>query len=50
MYDFVIHIHPKLVVYNMQMKGISCEIDEEYFLKGKERIEKLQPIQATMFD
>lgn len=37
-------------VYNMQMQGISCEIDEEYFLKGKERIEKLQPIQATMFD
>lgn len=30
-------------VYNMQMKGISCEIDKEYFDLGKERIEKLPP-------
>ncbi len=26
-------------VYNMGMKGIACEIDQEYFEKGKERIE-----------
>jgi site-specific DNA-methyltransferase (adenine-specific) len=37
-------------VYNMQMKGISCEIDEEYFEAGKERIEKLQPRQTELFD
>jgi len=37
-------------VYNMQMQGISCEIDEEYFLKGKERIEKLPPNQTKLFD
>jgi site-specific DNA-methyltransferase (adenine-specific) len=37
-------------VHNMQMKGISCEIDEEYFLKGKERIEKLPPRQTALFD
>lgn len=29
-------------VYNMGMQGIATEIDEEYFLAGKERIEKLQ--------
>lgn len=37
-------------VYNMQMKGISCEIDREYFEAGKNRIEKLPPIQATLFE
>lgn len=37
-------------VYNMQMKGISCEIDEEYFEAGKKRIESLPPIQTTLFD
>lgn len=37
-------------VYNMQMKGISCEIDKEYFEAGKERIEKLQPHQTALFD
>ena len=37
-------------VYNMQMQGISCEIDEEYFLKGKERIENLPPNQTKLFD
>jgi len=36
-------------VYNMQIQGISCEIDEEYFLKGKERIEKLPPRQTSLF-
>ena len=30
-------------VYNMGMKGIATEIDEEYFEKGKRRIENLQP-------
>ncbi len=29
-------------VHNMGMKGIACEIDQEYFDKGKERIEKLK--------
>lgn len=28
-------------VYNMGMRGVACEIDKEYFEKGKERIEKL---------
>lgn len=28
-------------VYNMGMQGIACEIDEEYYLAGKERIENL---------
>lgn len=37
-------------VYNMQMQGISCEIDKEYFYVGKERIEKLPPIQTKLFD
>lgn len=37
-------------VYNMQMKGISCEIDKEYFDLGKERIEKLPPHQTALFD
>ena len=37
-------------VYNMQMKGISCEIDKEYFEAGKERIEKLPPQQSALFD
>jgi site-specific DNA-methyltransferase (adenine-specific) len=37
-------------VYNMQMQGISCEIDEKYFLKGKERIENLPPRQTAFFD
>lgn len=35
-------------VYNMQMKGISCEIDKEYFEAGKNRIERLPPIQAKL--
>lgn len=37
-------------VYNMGMKGISCEIDEEYFEAGKKRIECLPPRQAVLFD
>jgi DNA modification methylase len=37
-------------VYNMQMKGISCEIDKEYFEAGKKRIEKLPPRQTALFD
>ena len=37
-------------VYNIGMQGISCEIDEEYFLKGKERIENLPPRQTALFD
>ena len=35
-------------VYNMQMKGISCEIDKEYFEAGKNRIESLPPVQAKL--
>lgn len=30
-------------VYNMGMKGIATEIDQEYFEKGKQRIIQLQP-------
>ena len=30
-------------VYNMGMRGIATEIDEEYFQAGKKRIESLQP-------
>ena len=30
-------------VHNMGMRGIATEIDEEYFEKGKQRIENLQP-------
>lgn len=37
-------------VYNMGMKGISCEIDKEYFEAGKKRIESLPPRQTTLFD
>lgn len=37
-------------VYNMGMKGISCEINKEYFEAGKERIEKLPPRQTALFD
>lgn len=36
-------------VHNMGMQGIATEIDEEYFLAGKARIESLQPIQQNMF-
>jgi site-specific DNA-methyltransferase (adenine-specific) len=36
-------------VHNMGMKGIACEIDQEYFEKGKERINKLQPLQPELF-
>lgn len=36
-------------VHNMGMQGIACEIDHEYFEKGKERIEKLQPLQPELF-
>jgi DNA (cytosine-5-)-methyltransferase len=32
-----------VAAYNMGLKGISCEIDEEYFNAGKERIEQIQP-------
>ena len=28
-------------VHNMGMRGIATEIDEEYFEKGKQRIDKL---------
>ena len=31
-------------VHNMGMKGIATEIDQEYFEKGKQRIDKLQPL------
>lgn len=31
-------------VHNMGMKGIATEIDQEYFEKGKQRIEGLQPL------
>lgn len=37
-------------VYNMGMKGISCEIDKEYFEAGEKRIEKLPPRQPNLFD
>jgi len=35
-------------VHNMRMQGIATEIDEEYFLAGKERIESLQPVQQKL--
>ena len=31
-------------IHNMGMKGIATEIDQEYFEKGKQRIEGLQPL------
>ena len=31
-------------VHNMGMRGIATEIDQEYFEKGKQRIDKLQPL------
>ena len=31
-------------VHNMGMKGIATEIDQGYFEKGKQRIDKLQPL------
>ena len=31
-------------VHNMGMRGIATEIDEEYFEKGKQRIDSLQPL------
>lgn len=31
-------------VHNMGMRGIATEIDKEYFEKGKQRIESLQPL------
>ena len=31
-------------VHNMGMRGIATEIDQEYFEKGKQRIENLQPL------
>ncbi len=37
-------------VYNMGMQGIACEIDEEYYELGKERIESLPPRQTSLFD
>lgn len=36
-------------VYNMDMTGISCEIDKEYFENGKNRIKKLYPKQLKIF-
>lgn len=36
--------------YNMGVWGISCEIDEEYFTKGKARIDALPPTQFKLFD
>lgn len=36
-------------VHNMGMKGIACEIDQEYFEKGKDRVENLKPIQEQLF-
>lgn len=36
-------------VHNMGMNGIASEIDEEYFIDGKERIDNLQPVQQKMF-
>lgn len=35
--------------HNMGLEGISCEIDQEYFNAGKQRIKKLQPIQERIF-
>jgi site-specific DNA-methyltransferase (adenine-specific) len=35
-------------VYNMGMQGISCEIDEQYFFAGKQRIEKLPARQEKL--
>lgn len=37
-------------VYNLGMKGISCEIDKEYFEAGKKRIESLPPRQTALFE
>jgi site-specific DNA-methyltransferase (adenine-specific) len=37
-----------VAAYNMGMQGISCEIDEEYFLAGKQRIEKLPARQEKL--
>lgn len=37
-------------VYNMGMKGISCEIDEEYFAVGLDRVKSLEERQFTLFD
>lgn len=36
--------------YNLGLKGIAVEIDEEYFEAGKKRIENLPPRQTTMFE
>jgi site-specific DNA-methyltransferase (adenine-specific) len=36
--------------YNLGLKGIACEIDEEYFEKGKERLLKLNPVQKQLFE
>ncbi|KAA2223059.1 DNA-methyltransferase [Chryseobacterium sediminis] len=36
-------------VHNMGMKGIACEIDQEYFELGKARIENLIPVQEELF-
>lgn len=35
-------------VHNMGMKGIATEIDNEYFTKGKQRIENLKPLLFPM--
>lgn len=36
--------------YNLGLKGIAVEIDEEYFEAGKKRIEKLPPRQTMLFE
>lgn len=36
-------------VHNMRYKGIACEIDEEYFESGRQRLEKLLPVQQELF-
>lgn len=37
-------------VYNMRLKGIAVEIDEEYFEDGKKRLMSLPPRQCSLFD
>lgn len=37
-------------VYNMRLKGIAVEIDEEYFEDGKKRLMSLPPRQYSLFD
>lgn len=35
--------------HNMELNGISCEIDEEYFNAGKQRIDSLKPVMRDLF-